>query len=534
MKLPKLFNGRRERLAETSAANEATRQQLAELDARLLQLIASMSGREQLIGDRVLGIGARNVDLSRYYAKTDIQIGNAVDTWTNWGFGRQVAIKAEDPQADIVWQATWDAPINKPIFKEASLHEHSNRVLIDGEFFFVAYITKGDGAVTWRYFKTERITQIIHPENDDAINLYYVVDVGDGRQRAFPDAFSFFSFEEKFESAKLPEGVVDINQEDTTLDNQSIALIVPVQRNIGDDGRGWPQFYKAPPWTDAYAQMLREYSQVWSAVAAYVDKIKAKGGSKTITDIVTSLQSSMVNQSGAYVDTNPAPTAGSTWVENDAMERTRMPLGTQAGDAQTGSMIIAAQVATALGVKLSDVGRPDAFQNKAIADVAAESPQQGWQRYQTFWVSIWQQLVEITLRARERFTPERFSSYGAAVSMSLPIDVATSDIKTAMDGITAAANAATLDFDVATRANTALTVLMLLDLNVSDVDAVLSKPQAEETAAVTPAQLGESHNPVTVAHVCPLCGHGEAYSYADHGPLLVCVECERTYDPEVE
>jgi len=549
MKLPKLFNRgvrlQAAQLAETRAlvdalseyatfqmTRESLRHRLGELDPRLVNLLVDMSRYERLIGPNVMGGDSRmrTVETARYYEKWDIQVGNATKTWTDWGFGRQVSIKAVDPAADVVWQETWDSALNKPTFKEESLHEHSTRVLTDGEFFFVAYVSTADGSVTWRYFVTERITEIVHPPSDEAINLYYVVDMGDGKLRAFPDAFSFFSFADMFKDAKLPSGVVDVNQLDTTLEVQTIALVLPVQRNVDSDGRGWPQFHRAFAWSDVYSQMLREYSQVFSAIAMEVNKIKVTGGSRNITSLVNQIQSSLVNS--GYRDTNPAGTAGGTRIENEAADLTRLPLGTAAGDAQAGTMIIAAQLATALSVKLSDVGRPDAFQNKAIADIAAESPQQGWQRYQTFWVSIWRQLVEITLRAKEEYTKASYTSYDAVVSMSLPIDVDTDDIKKAMDAVTGAAAGATLDYGIAVRANTALTRLMLLDLNVGDVDDVMS--DAAESEETTPTQLGESHTAIAVLHTCPLCGAKEAYGFAGHGPLLVCQGCGKTYDPEVE
>jgi len=554
MKLPKLFNGRRvhrEQIAEMQRlttvlseyaayqiTGESMRQRLGELDPHLVNLLVDMSQYERIIGGGFTGAESRlrTVKLSRSKVKTDVQIANAVKTWTDWGFGRNVNIKALDPNADEVWQATWTTPINKPIFKEETLHEHSNRTLVDGDFFFVDYASRVDGSSRWRYFKTERVTSIIHSPLDDAINLYYVVDIGNGTQAAYPDAFAWFALRGEFESVKLPQGIVDVNALPQMMNSQTFASIIPVQRNIDeDDGRGWPQFYRAFSWSDVYAQMLREYSQVFSAVAAYVDKIKADGGQRTINDIITSLQSGLASGNSNVWDSNPAPTAGATWGENQAMERTRLPLGSAAGDAQAGTLVIGTQLATALGVKLSDIGRPDAFQNKATADIAAESPQQGWQRYQNFWASIWQQVVEITLRVKTEFTNQTFESYESAVSMSLPINIETSEIKQGMDAVTNAAQAGMLDMGVANRTNKALTTLLLLDFNVSDVGEIIEPPtQAEADNAPTAAHLGESHTPVLIAHTCPLCGHAEAESYAGHGPLLRCAGCGKTYDPEVE
>lgn len=44
----------------------------------------------------------------------------------------------------------------------------------------------------------------------------------------------------------------------------------------------------------------------------------------------------------------------------------------------------------------------------------------------------------------------------------------------------------------------------------------------------------KSHVPEVVSRTCPLCGYGEADSYAGHGGLLVCRGCGKTFDPAVE
>jgi len=44
----------------------------------------------------------------------------------------------------------------------------------------------------------------------------------------------------------------------------------------------------------------------------------------------------------------------------------------------------------------------------------------------------------------------------------------------------------------------------------------------------------KSHNAETVYRQCPLCGNDKALAYPDHGGLLVCTKCARTYNPAVE
>jgi len=276
---------------------------------------------------------------------------------------------------------------------------------------------------------------------------------------------------------------------------------------------------------------------VFSAVAMFVDKLKVEGGSRTLNDVIAQFQSSLATTAGGYYDTNPRAAAGSTALENEAAERTRLPLGSAAGDAQTGTLTIGTQLATALHVQLSDIGRPDALQSLATAKIAAESPQQAWQRYQLFWAAVWSDIVETTLRLYEEFSKgAKFASYESEISTSLPANIETTDIATAMKANSDAAAAMTLDYGIANRANETLAGMLLLDLGVDDVDAIMEPPPPEtaESDAVIVARLGESHKPITVLHRCPLCEANEAYSYDGHGPLLVCVGCGKTYDPGVE
>jgi len=517
---------------ETSAPR--LRQKLAELDPRLLDLIMDQAGYEIVTGfsDIAAGSRMRAVTACRFANHSDLQVGNAAQTWTDWGFGRQVDVRAVDEQADKVWQECWTAAHNRAIFGQRFIHDLSKQILTDGELFFIGYTSRQDGTTTWRTLKTEQVTAIIHPENDDKINVWYVATLDD-KQVAIPDAFTLFALRDRFEGVALPQNVTNINATEGALANGgTFAVIVPAQRNRGDDGRGWPEFHKALSWSNVYSQMLREYSAVFSAVAMFVDKIKVKGGQRTVDNVIAALQSSLV--SGGWNETNPRPVAGASALENESFDRTRMPLGSAAGDAQTGTGILALQLATGLGVKASDVGRVDMFQNKATADIAAESPQQRWQRYQLLWGDIFGDVVETTLRLYEEFTKTTFANYAAEVSSTLPLDLDTAEIAAAMKAVGESATAMTLDYSLANRATKALVELLLLDLGVTDVEAILEPPSAKESSDVMPSSLAESHTPVTVAHTCPLCGFGEALSYAGHGPLLVCADCGKTYNPEVE
>jgi hypothetical protein len=65
-----------------------------------------------------------------------------------------------------------------------------------------------------------------------------------------------------------------------------------------------------------------------------------------------------------------------------------------------------------------------------------------------------------------------------------------------------------------------------------------AEEEEEEGKALRPGpdqvMIAKSHAPRLVLMTCPLCGHNEGDQYTDHGGLVVCRGCGRTYDPELE
>jgi len=68
---------------------------------------------------------------------------------------------------------------------------------------------------------------------------------------------------------------------------------------------------------------------------------------------------------------------------------------------------------------------------------------------------------------------------------------------------------------------------------VADMEETQEPGQAEEQE-MTDELEDKSHNAILVDRQCPLCGNDKALSYPDHGGLLVCAKCGRTYNPAVE
>ncbi len=65
-------------------------------------------------------------------------------------------------------------------------------------------------------------------------------------------------------------------------------------------------------------------------------------------------------------------------------------------------------------------------------------------------------------------------------------------------------------------------------------DSIDSDGAPEQDEFELSLENAASHKPVEITHPCPLCNATQALLYEGHNGLLVCAECNRTYDPEVE
>jgi len=471
---------------------------IGELDSQLIDLLLDISRYEQ-IGGMARGVNEedrkRAVELSRWYERTDVLISLAVDMWTDFGFGQAVHIVPNDPKAVDVWDECWTAPRNRFLFAQDAIHEQfSRRILVDGERFFVTYVSMQDGAATWRVFDTDQITQIITAPNDPVVKLWYIVETGTGKM-AFPDAFAVFSFADHLKKFTPPDDVQDVNAIPQALENGgTFAAIVPAQRNLDRNGRGWPQFNNAFPWAKETGENIENHAAVSRLVATYVDKITGKGGQRALDMIKDSLQSSMATND-SYYDTNPAPAAGSTWLQNEQVDRQRMPLTTGARDAQTDSMVLLSMFAAGVKVPPHWLMRPDMLQNRAVAEELAKPAVESWRRYQTFWAARFADIVETTLRFKDKFDKGvSITDFSALIQMDSPLDLESLDLTRAMDSITNAGNAGTLPMDAAQKVNTVIAQLLLGDFGINNPTSVVEPPD-ETTAERLREQLDDDTDP---------------------------------------
>lgn len=448
----------------------------------------------------------RAVWKARRMTMTSIRAKQAVDMWTNFGFGQSVEIVPTDGGLKKVWDEFWTAPRNAPMLGQDVLGIHSNEVQQDGELYFVCFGAQVDGKTLVRRVDTTEITGRITAPGDPDTVLYFVRSAPGTTQTWYPN---WSATPEQLKQVPVPRNAKLITDSVKTvvIDDKSVSvtsvkmLLVAFDlvRVIGLSGntrerRGWPFFHRSYTWMEANEQFLRNRLAVAKRVAMFVDEIVHGGGSR-VQDNITARFSS--NPDAYGVDANPGPPAASNLIHNKGVSVNRRPLETSASDALGDGQMFTAHVGTGMGgVPLHWLGYPQTLRGRETSLQMRKPWDKQLERYQIMWVVAFQRMVEIV--AANSGTV--FEDTSADVTLAAPIDIVVEEIARIMNSITEAARGGTLDAETAQKANDALTRLALNTLGIRDVDGMLEKDTEETAASAVAAAVEEfGGDPVALA-----------------------------------
>lgn len=543
--------------------------QLSEIDSQLLDLYIGQLGYD-IIGGQFAGYGRdteaerlRVIEEARRLFKYDIITGWGVSTWTNYGFGESIEVEPVDEAAAKVFKEFWDADRNSAVLADDVLAQLSNDTLTDGEIYQV-YFVGADGRSTIRVIHTEEIAAIITHPDDSSTKLWYkrvYSEDGDLKELYYPDWRVYYTDRAQLDAARLPDGArTTLNPGTDNMYTYAVIQHVPhnlkrPQKAITTGGfqlRGWPITTSSAPWSRTHKRFREDRATVTSAVAMYVNTLKHKGGSRATDAIKQKLASSLQTSAIGNYESNPAAAAGSTFIQNDAVDLERMPLTTGAQDAKIDGEALFAMANLGLGLFPHYAGAGDAY--RLATATAMERPlEMQWSRYQLFWSSQFKIMVKIVLKAYENggTSATAFGSYDARVSTDRLVEVDLERLSKSVGQLYQNTLIPLLELG-AIPDNTVKVItaniwrIVLQALGVADVtdtaaDAAFGvdedyDPEDDEPEQTERATLGESHSPETVRRACPLpeCDGDTSLRYPEHKGLLVCVACSRTYDPEVE
>lgn len=445
---------------------------------------------------------------SRLMYQMDVQTSAAVDMWVDSGLGQEVVITPNDPSLVEVWDEFWKAPRNAYVVGADKIHENVSTQIQDGEVFFVIWASTLDGTCTIRRMTTDQFSDIVCDPNDPAVPVYYIQNTLDGKTVYYTDYRVANTLSEsnkarahvnKLIGEKAEQSVIEAAQLMAQIKSQEMppppqgavnaddlrpntrVVVVPMQRNmIGK--RGWPQLRQALVWFRAYRDFIGDRATVAKKAAMYVEKVTAKNsGQRQIDNIVARLQSSLVNE-GTGLDRNQNTTAGQTWIQNEQVNREWMARDTGAPGAQIDGLSILGQGAAGARTPLGWMGRPDAWQNRAVAKEASLPWYEQIQRYQTFLTSVFSDIVEVVGRMANEYGGKSIQDFSCEVSLDSPFQNDIDEIAAIMGAVTQAAIGGNIDADIAKRANAELTRLALSSLGIRNTKPIL-EPEAATTTA---------------------------------------------------
>lgn len=352
-----------------------------------------------------------------------------VALWTNFGFGETVTITPNDEAASETWMEFWQASRNRGLLGADNLQTLSENTLVDGEIFLAFFVSKQDAKVTLRRINTDEITEILtDPEDTGTVLAYkrvYTTKQGGIETIYYPDwqavskAWDTAGSPDPLANAGLPPGAKRADQMNTQTD--VLMLHVAHKRKGGD--RGWPLMTAGAPWIREHKRFRENRASVAEALAMYVQKVRVKGGSRAVDAVRARLQSSLAAAGSTDVlDRNPPAAPGSTWIENDAADLQKLPMGTAAGDARVDGEALLMMAGLAGGVYPHWLGAGESF--RLATATAMEMPTlRNFKRYRNFWAAQFREMVTVVLQAQEKYANQSFEDKSATISTDRLLEV---------------------------------------------------------------------------------------------------------------
>jgi len=422
------------------------------------------------------------VEESRRLYVWDVITQYIVELWTDYGFGQKPDIVPRSEQVKQIWDEFWNAPENQYIFNERKLNELSNKLQIDGEYWLVQFISEIDGNSTLRIIETDDIKEIFYEEEDPAVPVYYKREWWSGQ---FGSEHHTLYYKDHRASDTQAESVkARIVEQNTDAefaeDKQDTDVKVFHVKFREIEGRGWPFLTAGFAWSRGYKGFLEDRATINKAAAAVVEKVKVRGGQRMVDAVKQRLQSSLVGGS-QRTESNPPPAAGSVWVENQALDREWMSRPTNAADAEKDGVAMLAQVALSGKVYPHYLGRGEYY--RLATATAMEGPTlRSFQRYQSFWSSVWRTLVKMVADAKVEYGKmPAIESYEVDVNTDRIIDTDVKEIDEIMMAVNDGAEKGTVDLETAQRTQLSLIRMALQTIGTPNVVEVVGTQELEES-----------------------------------------------------
>ncbi|NMC34211.1 MAG: hypothetical protein GYA36_17390 [Veillonellaceae bacterium] len=350
---------------------------------------------------------------SRNLYAWDVITRAIISLWTNYGFGTKVDVTPDDPAAVDGWTEFWTAPRNQYILGERNIHALSDNLLVDGELVMVFFVSTLDGTATLRVINPLEITEVICDPADSTVPVYYKRQYtsSDG---VVPATLYYRDWRATDDTAARVQLPPDAKRAEYEMPHTDVRVLFVTHQPRGQ--RGWPLMTAAAPWTRAYRSFVQDRAAVAKAVSTFVNKLKLKGSSRSLDDAKLRLQSALAAANSLRGETNPVPPAGSMWLENEGASVERMPLATGASDAEKDGISLLAMAGLGGMVYPHYLGLGGSTYRLATATAMERPMEMSFNRYQLFWVSVWEDVGRIVLDNLVRYGHQSYATTTVKVS----------------------------------------------------------------------------------------------------------------------
>jgi len=315
-----------------------------------------------------------NLKLSRLYAVKDPLGKQSIRLWTDYTFGTGMtwSVNEDNKRTKDVLEAFWNDPENKSVLSNRGQRKSSDKLLIDGEVFFIVFLG-AQGKATIRFVEPLEITEIITDSDDKEKVLFYK------RSWSGPQGDAHTTIYRSHTNLKDEKGV---DSAGNLLSSTDDGLVYHLTYNTTTN-RGNPLLLPALDWIKQYRRFLASRIAVMLALARFAWRTKVKGGQATVDTIKAQTEGKEI-------------AAGSQLLENFGSDTTPIKTESGATAAFRDGKMIQHQIFAAVGISEQYFGDISTG-NLATAKTVELPMKKMFESYQSIWDGAYQDIDEIVL-----------------------------------------------------------------------------------------------------------------------------------------
>ncbi len=316
-----------------------------------------------------------SVRRARAYYTRDPLSKQAVRTWTNFTLGRGITFLAKDKHANDILREFWDAPVNEPILSNSGQRKSNDKLLVDGEVFFIFF--EAAGKVKIRRIDPLEITEIITDPDDVETKKLYKRIWTTSQQQPKTAYYRDWANEDKAGTW------IDAAGQPKQANADGVIYHVPFNSlSI----RGISLLFAGMDWSRAHRKFLEARASITQALARFAWKAKIKGSAAQVDTVRREWQSTLATTDSG--ETNPPTAPGGTFVENEGYNLTPIKTESGASAAQVDANMLLGIFGASVGILPHYFGAGEAF--RLATAKAMELPMLvQFEAHQQFWADVY-------------------------------------------------------------------------------------------------------------------------------------------------